>query len=39
LRTFALKDRAGAGFPGRSGEGHDPAVVLDFDYTVLMPRR
>ncbi|MSO84989.1 MAG: MaoC family dehydratase [Rhodospirillales bacterium] len=39
LRTFALKDRAAADFPGRSGAGHDPAVVLDFDYTVLMPRR
>jgi 2-methylfumaryl-CoA hydratase len=39
LRTLALKDRAAADFPGRSGEGYDPAVVLDFDYIVLMPRR
>ena len=38
LRTFALKDRSPAGFPGRNGEGYDPAVVLDFDYTVLIPR-
>ena len=39
LRTFALKDRAATDFPGRTAEGHDPAVVLDFDYTVLIPRR
>jgi 2-methylfumaryl-CoA hydratase len=40
LRTTALKDRsAGADFPGRLGEGFDPAVALEFDYTVLMPRR
>ncbi len=41
LRTFAAKNQACAGFPGPSGQGtaYDPAVVLDFDYTVLMPRR
>lgn len=41
LRTFALKNQAGGGFPGQSAEGdaYDPAVVLDFDYTVLLPRR
>lgn len=40
LRTVATKDRACADFPGKDGAGHyDPAVVLDFDYTVLMPRR
>lgn len=39
LRTVATKDRACADFPGRAGEGYDPAVVLDFDYTVLIPRR
>ena len=39
LRTVALKDRDGTGFPGRIAEGYDAAVVLDFDYTVLIPRR
>lgn len=39
LRTVAAKDQACAGFPHRTGEGtHDPAVLLDLDYTVLMPR-
>lgn len=40
LRTVALKDKPGAGFPYKDAAGnYDPAVVLDFDYTVLMPRR
>jgi 2-methylfumaryl-CoA hydratase len=40
LRTIAAKDRTCADFPGKDAAGHyDPAVVLDFDYTVLMPRR
>lgn len=40
LRTVATKDRACADFPYKDGEGqYDSAVVLDFDYTVLMPRR
>jgi 2-methylfumaryl-CoA hydratase len=41
LRTFAVKNQACAGFPGKTagGEDYDPAVVLDFDYTVLVPRR
>jgi 2-methylfumaryl-CoA hydratase len=39
LRTYALKDRAGTDFPGRLGDGFDSAVALEFDYTVLMPRR
>lgn len=40
LRTVALKDKPGAGFPYKDGSGnYDPAVVLDFDYTVLLPRR
>lgn len=46
LRTVALKDRpavaAGAGpdFPlAAAGGGDDPAVLLDLDYTVLVPRR
>jgi len=40
LRTVATKDQPCAGFPFKDGEGnYDPSVVLDFDYTVLMPRR
>jgi 2-methylfumaryl-CoA hydratase len=39
LRTVACKDQDCAGFPDRDGEGkYGPAVVLDFDYTVLVPR-
>jgi 2-methylfumaryl-CoA hydratase len=39
LRTVAAKNHACGDFPLRDGEGSDhPAVVLDFDYTVLMPR-
>ncbi|MDH5747808.1 MAG: MaoC family dehydratase [Rhodospirillales bacterium] len=40
LRTLAAKDRACRDFPDKDGDGkYDPAVLLDFDYTVLMPRR
>jgi 2-methylfumaryl-CoA hydratase len=40
LRTVATKDRPCHDFPYQDAEGkYDPAVVLDFDYTVLMPRR
>lgn len=40
IRTVATKDRACANFPYQDAAGaYDPAVVLDFDYTVLMPRR
>ncbi|PKU25336.1 MaoC family dehydratase [Telmatospirillum siberiense] len=41
LRTFATKNRSCADFPeGAEGaSGADPAVILDFDYTVLVPRR
>jgi 2-methylfumaryl-CoA hydratase len=40
LRTVAAKNRACADFPWKGAEGkHVPEVVLDFDYTVLMPRR
>ncbi|MHA1537033.1 MAG: MaoC family dehydratase [Alphaproteobacteria bacterium] len=40
LRTLATKDKDCAGFPDRGAEGKfDPAVVLEFDYWVLMPRR
>lgn len=39
LRTVAVKDRACADFPYQDEAGnYHPAVVLDFDYTVLMPR-
>jgi 2-methylfumaryl-CoA hydratase len=40
LRTVAAKDRPCHDFPDRDAEGAlDPAVVLEFDYSVLMPRR
>jgi 2-methylfumaryl-CoA hydratase len=40
LRLVALKNQAAAGFTLKGADGKDePSVVLDFDYTVLMPRR
>jgi 2-methylfumaryl-CoA hydratase len=40
LRLIAVKDQHCALFPYRIDErSYDPAVVLDFDYTVVMPRR
>ena len=40
LRTVAAKDRPCADFPLLGPDGKsDPAVVLDLDYTVLMPQR
>ena len=40
LRTVAAKDRPCADFPLEGPDGKpDPSVVLDLDYTVLMPRR
>ena len=40
LRTIATKDQGCAGFPDRDEDGkYDPAVVLDFDSTILVPRR
>ncbi len=40
IRTVATKDRACHDFPLHDAAGaYDPSVVLDFDYTVLMPRR
>ncbi|MBI1207384.1 MAG: hypothetical protein GC191_08850 [Azospirillum sp.] len=40
LRSFAVKDKPCAEFPGVGPDGkHDPAVLLDLDYWVLMPRR
>lgn len=40
VRTVATKDHACTDFPYKDAGGkYHPAVVLDFDYTVLMPRR
>ena len=40
LRTVATKDKACADFPYKGeGKKYDPQVVLDFDYTVLVPRK
>ena len=38
LRTIATKDRPCADFPLKIGDDYDPAVILDLDYWVLMPR-
>jgi len=38
LRTVATKDHPCADFLLKSGEEDDPAVLLDLDYWVLMPR-
>jgi 2-methylfumaryl-CoA hydratase len=38
LRTVATKNRPCHDFPHKSGETDDPAVILEFDYWVLMPR-
>ena len=38
LRTVATKDKPCADFPLKDGEADDPAVILDLDYWVLMPR-
>ena len=40
LRTIATKDRCCSNFPYKDNKGHyQPAVVLDFDYTILIPRK
>lgn len=39
LRLVAVKDKACADFPFKAEDGYDPAVVLDFDYTVALPRK
>ena len=40
LRSVATKDQPCAAFPYKTADGrYDPGVLLDFDYTVLMPRR
>ena len=38
LRTIATKDRPCPDFPFKAGDEYDPAVILDLDYWVLMPR-
>jgi len=38
LRSVATKDRPCADFPYKDGDEYDPAVILDLDYWVLVPR-
>jgi 2-methylfumaryl-CoA hydratase len=38
LRTVATKDKPCSDFPYKAGEEDDPAVILDLDYWVLIPR-
>jgi 2-methylfumaryl-CoA hydratase len=39
LRTVAVKDRACPDFPDKQADGsYDPAVILDLDYWVAVPR-
>ena len=38
LRTVATKDRPCADFPLQAGDTDDPALILDLDYWVLIPR-
>jgi 2-methylfumaryl-CoA hydratase len=38
LRTIATKDRPCGDFPAKLGDEYDPAVILDLDYWVLMPK-
>jgi 2-methylfumaryl-CoA hydratase len=39
LRTFGLKNRPPAGFPGQAEDrSYDPSVILDLDYWVALPR-
>jgi 2-methylfumaryl-CoA hydratase len=38
LRTVATKDEPADGFPDRQGDAYHPAVILDLDYWVLVPR-
>jgi len=41
LRSIATKNQPCAAFPfkGEDAKDYDPSVVLDFDYTVLLPRK
>ncbi len=38
LRTVATCDRPCGDFPSKTGDEYDPAVLLDLDYWVLIPR-
>lgn len=38
VRTIATKDKICANFPLMVGEGYDPAVILDLDYWLVLPR-
>jgi 2-methylfumaryl-CoA hydratase len=38
LRTIATEDRPCKDFPWKAGDDYDPAVRLELDYWVLMPR-
>ena len=38
LRTVATCDKPCVDFPYKTGEEYDPAVLLDLDYWVLIPR-
>jgi 2-methylfumaryl-CoA hydratase len=38
VRTIATKDRPCGDFPLKNGDEDDPAVILDLDYWVLIPR-
>ncbi|HZL29785.1 MAG TPA: MaoC family dehydratase [Pseudolabrys sp.] len=38
IRTVATKDKPCFDFPYKVGNEYDPAVILDLDYWVLMPR-
>ena len=38
LRTVATKDQPCGAFPLRAGDKDDPAVILDLDYWVVLPR-
>jgi 2-methylfumaryl-CoA hydratase len=37
VRLVALKDKPAAGFPLKTGDQYDPAVLLDLDLWVLLP--
>jgi 2-methylfumaryl-CoA hydratase len=38
VRTVATKDHPCASFPSKTGDEYDPAVILDLDYWVVIPR-
>ena len=38
VRTVATRDKPCADFPLKNGDEDDPAVILDLDYWVLIPR-